>query len=140
MYGGLHVKLLFILIVVLMFTGQFLKDSADFSTVTFSVFPSATELVDEPLPADWTMEADGSENGKGTVDTSSTGSGPDGQSHPGGLLPELERLAGRTMESELRHCSAEHLVQIHDRLGNMMKHVVAELHTRLCQTRGEPGK
>lgn len=105
-----------------------------------SVFLSATELVDEPLPADWTMEAGGSGHGKGTLDTSSTGSGLDGQSHPGCLLPELERLAGRTMESELQHCSAEHLVQIHDRLGTMMKHVVAELHTRLCQTRGEPGK
>lgn len=95
--------------------------------------------MDEPLPADWTMEADAPGNGKGTMDTSSLEPGPDGQSHAEGLFPELESLAGR-METELRHCSAERLVQIHDGLGNMMKRVVVELQSRLCQTQGEPGK
>uniref|UniRef100_A0A674N161 Replication timing regulatory factor 1 n=1 Tax=Takifugu rubripes TaxID=31033 RepID=A0A674N161_TAKRU len=71
--------------------------------------------------------------------TSSTEPGPDGRSHPEGLLPELESLAGR-MESELRYCSSEQLVQIHERLGNMMKRVVVELQSRLYQTQGEPGK
>lgn len=98
-----------------------------------------TELVDEPLPADWTMEADASGNGKGTMDTSSTEPRPDGRAHPEGLLPELESLAGR-MESELRYCSSEQLVQIHERLGNMMKRVVVELQSRLYLTQGEPGK
>eukprot|EP00066_Takifugu_rubripes_P016598 XP_011605864.1 PREDICTED: telomere-associated protein RIF1 [Takifugu rubripes] len=95
----------------------------------------ATELVDEPLPADWTMEADASGNGKGTVETSSTEPGPDGRSHPEGLLPELESLAGR-MESELRYCSSEQLVQIHERLGNMMKRVVVELQSASTRRRG----
>lgn len=96
---------------------------------------TATELVDEPLPADWTMEADAPANGKGTMDTMDT----DGRSHPEGLLPGLESLTGR-MESELRYCSSEQLVQIHERLGDMMKRVVVELQSRLYLSQGEPGK
>lgn len=92
---------------------------------------TATELVDEPLPADWTRDT-----GKESMETSCTEQRPDG--HLQGLLPDLDRLACRMMQTELQQCSAEHLVQIHDKLGNMMKHVVVELHTRLCQTQGKP--
>lgn len=94
--------------------------------------------MDEPLPTDWTAEPDASGNGKETADSSSAEQSADGQPHSEGFLPELDRLTGRMMQSELQRCSAEQLAQIHDRLGDMMKHVVGELHTRLCHTQERP--
>lgn len=97
---------------------------------------TATELADEPLPADWTVEPDGSGNGNEGAATASTEERPDG--HLQGLVPDLERLACRMTQTELQHCSAEQLVQVHHRLGHMMEQVVEELHTRFCQTQGKP--
>lgn len=109
--------------------------------MTLLLFPwnallTATELVDEPLPAHWSTQPDSSGNEKETMATSCTEQSADG--HLQGLLPDVDRLACRMMQTELQRCSAEQLVQIHDKLGNMMKHVVVELHTRLCQTQEEP--
>ncbi|TNN03783.1 hypothetical protein fugu_000812 [Takifugu bimaculatus] len=67
----------------------------------------ATELVDEPLPADWTMEADASGNGKGTVETSSTEPGPDGRLAPGGSFFQNWKasLAGWSQNCDTAHPS-----------------------------------
>uniref|UniRef100_H3D1V0 Replication timing regulatory factor 1 n=1 Tax=Tetraodon nigroviridis TaxID=99883 RepID=H3D1V0_TETNG len=55
-----------------------------------------------------------------------------------GLVPDLDRLACRMTQTELQRCSAEQLVQVHHRLGRMMKQVVEELHSRLGPTPGKP--
>lgn len=81
---------------------------------------TATELLDEPLPADWTVEP-------GDASSREQGGPPPSQ----GLLLDLDRLSGSVMRSELPRCSAETLLQIHDSLGSMMKQVVLELQSRL---------
>lgn len=94
---------------------------------------TAMELLDEPVPADCGLEPEGS--GKETVEIEQR---LDGQlNRDGGLLPQLEVLNCRMMPSELHCCSAQLLVQIHDTLGDLMKRVVAELQTRVCQTDGK---
>lgn len=96
--------------------------------------PTATELVDEPLPADWTAEPDGPGTGQEAAETSEDR--PEGRLQ--GLVPDLDRLACRMTQTELQRCSAEQLVQVHHRLGRMMKQVVEELHSRLGPTPGKP--
>lgn len=94
---------------------------------------TATELLDDPVPTDSGLEPEGS--GKETVETEQR---LDGQVHPdGGLLPQLEVLNSRMMPSELRCCSPQQLVQIHDTLGDLMKRIVTELQARVCQTDGK---
>lgn len=112
----------------------FLYDDA--SPVSMNALLTATELVDEPLPAHWSTQPDASGKEKETMATSRTEQSADG--HLQGLLPDVDRLACRMTQTELQRCSAEQLVHIHNKLGDMMKHVVVELHTRLCQTQGEP--
>uniref|UniRef100_A0A4W6F1H3 Replication timing regulatory factor 1 n=1 Tax=Lates calcarifer TaxID=8187 RepID=A0A4W6F1H3_LATCA len=52
----------------------------------------------------------------------------------GRLLSEVEALTCRMTPLELSRCSPQQLVQMHDQLGCMMRRVVVELQTRLCQT------
>lgn len=102
-----------------------------FQFVNIFLFP-ATELVDEPVTPDSGPMPDFCENE--TVAPLKH----EEQLHSEGLLPELENLTCRMTPSELRCCSVEQLVQIHDRLGGMMRCVVVELQTRLSQTDGKP--
>ncbi|XP_051260428.1 telomere-associated protein RIF1 isoform X2 [Dicentrarchus labrax] len=96
----------------------------------------ATELVDEPTPTDGILEQDGS--GDQTADTPAAEQGPAGQLHPEGLLSEVAVLTRRMTPSELSYCSPQQLVQMHDQLGGMMRRVVVELQSRLCQMDGKP--
>ncbi|XP_031729269.1 telomere-associated protein RIF1 isoform X3 [Anarrhichthys ocellatus] len=84
----------------------------------------ATELLDEPLPADERPERDIS--GNQTPDTAAGGREPEGR-----LRSEVEALTGRMTPLELSYCSPQQLVHIHDQLGGMMRRVVVELQTRL---------
>ncbi|GLD56619.1 telomere-associated protein RIF1-like protein, partial [Lates japonicus] len=89
----------------------------------------ATELVDEPVPADGRPQQD--DYGNQTPDTLAGGQ----QHQPEGrLLSEVEALTCRMTPLELSRCSPQQLVQMHDQLGCMMRRVVVELQTRLCQT------
>ncbi|XP_040003841.1 telomere-associated protein RIF1 isoform X3 [Xiphias gladius] len=99
----------------------------------------ATELLDEPVPADGRPQQDGS--GNRTLDAPAGEhyqQPPEGRPHPDGLLSEVEALTCRMTPLELGGCSPRQLVQMHDRLGGMMRRVVVELQTRLCQTDGKP--
>ncbi|XP_054471187.1 telomere-associated protein RIF1 isoform X3 [Anoplopoma fimbria] len=97
----------------------------------------ATELLDEPVPADERPEQDGS--GNQTPDTPTGEHEPVERLHPEGRLQsEVEVLSGRMTPLELSYCSSQQLVQMHDRLGGLMRSVVVELQTRLCQTEGRP--
>ncbi|XP_028992659.1 telomere-associated protein RIF1 isoform X2 [Betta splendens] len=71
----------------------------------------ATELLDEPAPADVQHQA------------------PEGE-----LVSEVEALTSRMTPVELSRLSPQQLVQMHEHLGGMMRCVVMELQTRLCQT------
>ncbi|KAM6955474.1 telomere-associated protein RIF1 [Lycodopsis pacificus] len=81
----------------------------------------ATELVDEPLPADERSERDVSGN-----QTAAGGREPEGR-----LRSEVEALTGSMTPRELSYCSPQQLVHLHDQLGGMMRRVVVELQTRL---------
>ncbi|XP_070770846.1 telomere-associated protein RIF1 [Enoplosus armatus] len=94
----------------------------------------ATELVDEPVSADGRPEREGS--GNQTPDAPAGQQRPEG--HPEGLLSEVEALTCRMTPLELSCCPPQQLVQMHDQLGGMMRRVVVELQTRLCQTDGKP--
>nr|XP_019965838.1 PREDICTED: telomere-associated protein RIF1 isoform X1 [Paralichthys olivaceus] len=94
----------------------------------------ATELVDEPVPADETSHQDVSANQ--TPDTP-TGAEREGPLHDDGLLSDVEALTCRMTPLELSRCSPQQLVRMHDQLGGMMSRVVVELQTRLCQTDGK---
>lgn len=65
---------------------------------------------------------------------------PDGGQKLEGQLPsyslpsEVEALSCRMTPQELRVCSPQQLVEMHNQLGGMMSRVVADLQTRLCQT------
>ncbi|XP_035532223.1 telomere-associated protein RIF1 isoform X2 [Morone saxatilis] len=96
----------------------------------------ATELVDEPTPADGIPEQGGS--GDQTADAPAAEQRPEGQLHPEGLLSEVAVLTRRMTPSELSYCSPQQLVQMHDQLGGMMRRVVVELQSRLCQMDGKP--
>ncbi|KAK9537265.1 hypothetical protein VZT92_004898 [Zoarces viviparus] len=84
----------------------------------------ATELLDEPLPADERPEHDVS--GNQTPDTAAGGREPEGR-----LRSEVEALTGSMTPLELSYCSPQQLVHIHEQLGGMMRRVVVELQTRL---------
>ncbi|XP_045909432.1 telomere-associated protein RIF1 isoform X4 [Micropterus dolomieu] len=94
----------------------------------------ATELMDEPVSDDGRPEQESS--GNPTPDTLVGQRRPAG--HPEGLLSEVEALTCRMTPLELGYCSPQQLVQMHDQLGGMMRRVVVELQTRLCQTDGKP--
>ncbi|XP_040913200.1 telomere-associated protein RIF1 isoform X2 [Toxotes jaculatrix] len=97
----------------------------------------ATELVDEPVPAEERPQQNDSRDQ--TPDTPATGERPpEGQLHPDGLLSEVEALTCRMTPLELGRCSPQQLVQMHDQLGGLMRCVVAELQTRLCRADGRP--
>ncbi|XP_038577246.1 telomere-associated protein RIF1 isoform X2 [Micropterus salmoides] len=93
----------------------------------------ATELMDEPVSDDGRPEQESS--GNPTPDTLVGQRRPEG--HPEGLLSEVEALTCRMTPLELGYCSPQQLVQMHDQLGGMMRRVVVELQTRLCQTDGK---
>lgn len=85
----------------------------------------ATELVDEPVCADETPEVpDGDEKIECQLPRDS-------------LSSEIEALSCRMTPQELSVCSPQQLVEMHDQLGGMMRRVVVELQTRLCQTDGK---
>uniref|UniRef100_A0A668A9F7 Replication timing regulatory factor 1 n=1 Tax=Myripristis murdjan TaxID=586833 RepID=A0A668A9F7_9TELE len=63
---------------------------------------------------------------------------PEGQPNPEGLLSQMEALSSRVTPLELNRCSPQQLLQLHDHLGGMMRSVVVELQTRLCQTDNKP--
>uniref|UniRef100_A0A8D0AB96 Replication timing regulatory factor 1 n=1 Tax=Sander lucioperca TaxID=283035 RepID=A0A8D0AB96_SANLU len=76
--------------------------------------------------------------GNQTPDTPAGEQRPGGQLHPEELLSDVEALTDRMTHVELSRCSPRQLVQIHDQLGGMMRRLVVELQTRLCQTDGKP--
>ncbi|KAF7666493.1 hypothetical protein LDENG_00103970 [Lucifuga dentata] len=80
--------------------------------------PLATELEDEPAPAERWQEQD-----------VSTSWAPDE-----GPLSEVEALISRLTPQDLSRFSPQQLGQLHERLGGVMRLVVAELQSRLCQT------
>lgn len=100
------------------------------------LFCTATELVDKPVPVDQRPEQDCSR--------SQTPEGQPkehlavGQIKPEGLLSEVEALGSRMTSEELSHCSPEQLAHLHEHLGGMMRSVVVELQTRLCQRHNAP--
>lgn len=98
----------------------------------------ATELVDEPvLPSEPKAENVSIYH---TPEASPGEQGAEGPLQAGaeGLLPNVEALSCRMTPLELSQCSAQQLVQIHEQLGGMMRHVVVELQTRLCRTDAKP--
>lgn len=96
----------------------------------------ATELVDEPGTADRRPEHDvPSDQTSGALAREER---PEGLLHPEGLLSEVEALTCRMTPLELSCCSPQQLVQMHDQLGDMMRRVVVELQTRVCQTEDKP--
>ncbi|XP_068185708.1 telomere-associated protein RIF1 [Antennarius striatus] len=98
-----------------------------------SVETLATELVDELVPAGGRPE---DSSGNQTADHSTTEQRS--QSQAEGLVSEVEALGCRVTPLQLRCCSPQQLVQIHDQLGDMMRSVVVELQTRLRQTDNKP--
>lgn len=87
----------------------------------------ATELTDEPLPADVNSSA------------SPTPQQPEGEQRPqeapapaAELPAAMEALARRMTPLELSRCSPRQLGEMHEQLGGMMRGVVAELQARLC--------
>lgn len=93
-------------------------------TTSTSFLFTATELLDESVAAEGEPEKETAEH-------------PAGQQNTEGLLSEAEALSRRMTPSELSQCSAQQLVQVHHRLGDMMRHVVAELQSRICQSDGK---
>ncbi|XP_029348755.1 telomere-associated protein RIF1 [Echeneis naucrates] len=94
----------------------------------------ATELLDEPLPADVRPQQDGGEN-----QTPDAPTGGDQQHQTEVLLlSDVEALSSRMTPPELSRCSPQELLQMHDQLGGLMRRVVVELHTRLRHTDGKP--
>ncbi|XP_076602965.1 telomere-associated protein RIF1 isoform X2 [Chaetodon auriga] len=96
----------------------------------------ATELVDESVPADGKLEQN--DSGSQPADTLAVEQKPEGQLQPGRLLSQVEALTCRMTPLELSYSSPQQLIQMHDQLGGMMRCVVVELQTRLCQTDGKP--
>lgn len=90
----------------------------------------ATALVDEPVAADSSPDEGASRDvvPEPPVDEQR----PDGR-----LLSEVETLTSRMTPTELSHCSVQQLGQIHEHLGGLMRRVVVELQTRICQTDGK---
>ncbi|XP_033965645.1 telomere-associated protein RIF1 isoform X1 [Pseudochaenichthys georgianus] len=90
----------------------------------------ATALIDEPIPADGPMEDDCPKNL-----TPGTPAGEHTPEHTpaGRLQAEVEALSYSMTPQELNNCSSQQLVQIHDQLSGMMRSVVVELQTRICE-------
>lgn len=84
--------------------------------------------MDEPVPAGGRPEQDGNQ----TPDAAA------GEQRPAELLSAVEALSCRVTPLELGQCSPQQLVEMHDRLGGLMRRVVVELQTRLCRTDGKP--
>ncbi|XP_071211462.1 telomere-associated protein RIF1 isoform X1 [Salvelinus alpinus] len=87
----------------------------------------ATEMLDEPV----SMEQGPEER----LDQSR----PDHQRPEGDLLLEVESLGARLAGEELSRCSPDQLVQLHDKLGEMMKNVVVQLQSRLLSQNKDSG-
>ena len=111
----------------------------------FRFFFLATELVDEPVLADQPLNEKGSNTEPLTKEEKedddeearpSVVQAPSGQLTPGGLLSQAAHLSSRATAEELGLCSAEQLVRLHDALGGVMRSVVLELQSRLCQADG----
>ncbi|XP_058510819.1 telomere-associated protein RIF1 [Solea solea] len=103
----------------------------------------ATELVDEPVPAEDRLpppqqqqeeEEDVSDDQTPAGEHPPPPPPPEEHLHPVALPSEVEALACRMTPLELSCCSPHQLVQMHERLGGMMGRVVVELQTRLSQT------
>ncbi|KAK0145103.1 hypothetical protein N1851_015999 [Merluccius polli] len=106
------------------------------------------ELVDEPVLADQPLVEKGSNTEPVTKEEEeeedeeeeearpSVVQAPSGQLAPGGLLSQAAHLSSRATAEELGLCSAEQLVRLHDALGGVMRSVVLELQSRLCQADG----
>ncbi|XP_053295194.1 telomere-associated protein RIF1 [Pleuronectes platessa] len=97
----------------------------------------ATELMDEPVPADESSHQDVS--GDRTPDTPTGGGGgeDEGPLHGEGLLGDVDALTCRMTPLELSRCSPLQLVHVHEQLGGLMSRVVGELQTRLRQADGK---
>ncbi|XP_060945167.1 telomere-associated protein RIF1 [Limanda limanda] len=97
----------------------------------------ATELMDEPVPADERSHQDAS--GDQTPDTPTGGGGveDEGRLHGDGLLADVDTLTCRMTPLELSRCSPLQLVHVHEQLGGLMSRVVGELQTRLRQADGK---
>lgn len=85
-------------------------------------------MVDDPAPL-----AEEEPEREEAVAAAGAAAAPDGG---GGLVTALEELSCR-MPSELDRCSAQQLVQLHCKLGDMMRDVVAQLHLRVRQSESE---
>lgn len=82
---------------------------------------TATELLDEPLPADAAAEHQDGEQRPAVL------------ADPAAELPAaVEALACRATPLELSRCSPQQLLQMHEQLGGMMRGVAVELQARLC--------
>ncbi|KAM3607607.1 uncharacterized protein V6R79_010545 [Siganus canaliculatus] len=90
----------------------------------------ATALVDEPVAADSSPD-------KGASRDVVPDPPVDEQRPEGWLLSEVETLSSRMTPTELGHCSVQQLGQIHEHFGGLMRRVVVELQTRICQTDGK---
>ncbi|XP_068602708.1 telomere-associated protein RIF1 [Brachionichthys hirsutus] len=93
----------------------------------------ATELEDELAPADGKPEG-----GSGDQTAGSLPGEPGSRGQPEGLASGVEALSCRLTPLELSRCSPQQLVQIHDRLGGMMRGVVVEMRNRLCRADDKP--
>lgn len=60
------------------------------------------------------------------------------QDGAGGLVTDLEELSCRLTPSELGRCSAQQLLQLHHKLGDMMRTVVTQLHSRVRPSQSDP--
>nr|XP_020477350.1 telomere-associated protein RIF1 [Monopterus albus] len=97
----------------------------------------ATELVvDECVPVDEKPEQDCSRNEIPDLAATGQQQQPEGQLQPDRLLSQVEALTCRMTPLELSGCSPQQLVLMHDQLGGMMRRLVVELQSRLCQTDG----
>ncbi|KAK2840251.1 hypothetical protein Q5P01_013991 [Channa striata] len=101
----------------------------------------ATELVDEHVPEEGKLELDisGNEALDAPAAEQQQQEPPphEGQLHAD-VLPEVEALTSRMTPLELSRCSPQQLVEMHDRLGGLMRRVVTELQMRLCQAEARP--
>lgn len=98
-----------------------------FSEIILLLDLTAAQLVDDPAP----LAKDEPEEEEAATPASA-------QTSAAGLVTDLEELSCRLTPSELGRCSAQQLVQLHHKLGDMMRDVVTQLHVRACQSKSEP--
>lgn len=96
---------------------------------------AATELLDEHVPATGRPEqaAPGHETQAAPENEKKVTPGTPAEEPEGRLLLELDALSCSWTPVELSRCTPQQLVQIHERLGGLMRSVVTELQSRLCQ-------